>query len=95
MTNNNQLQIPNAALQDKNSLEVIRVWIADKQQHVSLRTSVWEDPAAYGVLVCDLMKHITNAYHQNEGKDWQEAFARVKAGFDAEFSAATDRPQGR
>lgn len=90
-----QLDIPEIALQDPTSFEVLRVWIANNGQHVNLRTAVWEDPFAYGVMLCDLMKHIANAYHQNEGRDWQETLQRIRAGLDAELASPTDRPTGR
>jgi len=95
MTKSGQLDIPEAAMRDPKALELLRVWIANKGQHVSLRTAVWEDPFAYGIMLCDLMKHIANAYHQNEGRDWQETFQRIKAGLDAELTSPTDHPTGR
>jgi len=95
MAEGNQLDIPDAALQDPASFELLRVWIANKGQHVSLRTAVWNDPFSYGIMLCDLMKHIANAYHQNEGRDWLETFQRIKTGMDAELASATDRPTGR
>lgn len=95
MAESNQLEIPVAAIQDPKSFEVLRVWIANKGQHVSLRTAVWEDPSAYGIMLCDLMKHIANAFHQNQGRDWHETFQRIKAGLDAELASPTDPPTGR
>lgn len=95
MAEGDQLDIPDAAIQDPESFEVLRVWIANKGQHVSLRTAVWEDPFAYGIMLCDLMKHIANAFHQNEGRDWHEAFQRIKEGLDAELMSPTDHPTGR
>jgi hypothetical protein len=70
MAESDQLIIPDAAKGDQKSFEVIRVWLANNGLHVSLRTAVWEDPFAYGVMLSDLMHHIANAYHQNEGGDW-------------------------
>jgi hypothetical protein len=95
MAEGDQLDIPDIALQDPSSFELLRVWIANKGQHVSLRTAVWNDPFAYGIMLCDLMKHIANAYHQNEGRDRLETFQRIKAGMDAELASPTDRPIGR
>jgi hypothetical protein len=95
MAGDNQLDIPRIAMQDPNSFELLRVWIANNGQHVSLRSSVWADPAAYGIMLCDLMRHIANSYHQNEGRNWDETFQRIKAGLEAEFASPTDRPTGR
>ena len=95
MTDAKSLPIPDAARQDPHSFELIRVWVADEGLHTSLRTAVWDDPFAYGIMLCDLMKHIANAYHQDCGRDWAETFQRVKAGLDAELASPTDRPTGK
>ncbi len=84
MAESDQLVIPNEATRDSKSFEVLRVWIANKGQHVSLRTGVWQDPAAWGIMLSDLMRHIANAYHENEGLDITKTLERIRAGFDAE-----------
>ena len=89
-----ELGIPPAAASDRNSAEIARVWIADGRQHVSLNTRAWKDPAAWGLLLVDLAKHVANAYEQLEGCDRQQTLARIKAGFDAEWDHATDEPTG-
>jgi len=90
----NELQIPDPAKRDPNSFEVLRMWIANKGQHVSLRADVWEDPAAWGIVLNDLMQHVANAYHQTQGFDRAKTLARIKAGLDAELSSPTDHPSG-
>ena len=54
MSDSEQLVIPDAAMNDKGSFELLRVWIANKGQHVSLRTAVWKDPAAWGLVLARL-----------------------------------------
>jgi len=61
MAQSDQLQIPEAATQDPKSCELLRVWVANKGQHVSLRAGVWKDPAAWGIMLSDLMQHVANA----------------------------------
>lgn len=95
MSKSDELEIPSSAIQDSESFELLRIWIANKEQHVSMRTAVWEDPANYGIMLCDLMKHIAHAYHQNEGRDWSDTFQRIQSGLEAELKSATDRPTGR
>src|SRR5690348_13029254 len=67
MSDTDQLLIPNAAAKDPESFELLRVWIANKGQHVSLRTGVWRDPSAWGILLADLARHVANSYEQEEG----------------------------
>lgn len=95
MAEENALEIPQLAVRDPKSFEIIRAWVANNGLHVSLRTAVWDDPGNYGILLCDLMHHVANSYHQNEGLDRLETLRRIKAGFDAEFSFPTDEPRGR
>lgn len=90
----NELQIPDTARQDPHSFELLRVWVANKSQHVSVRTGVWKDPAAWGIMLSDLMQHIANALEQCEGISRDKALERILAGFNAESGSPTDRPTG-
>ncbi len=56
------LAIPPAAQRDRASFEVMRVWIAEKGQHVSIQSGAWEDPFAWGIVLADLARHIANAH---------------------------------
>ena len=95
MSRRDELSIPDAAKHDPNSFELLRVWVADKGQHVSLSVGVLEDPAAWGIMLCDLMQHIANAYQQDQGFDRRATLKRIVAGLKAELSSSTDRPSGR
>ncbi len=94
MADSDQLLIPDAARRDAKSFELLRVWVANNGQHVSLRTGVWDDPAAWGIMLVDLARHVAAAYEQTEGRDLGEVLARLKAGFDAEWTTATDTLEG-
>ena len=74
-------------------MEILRVWIAGGAQHVSLKTRVWEDPAAWGIMLVDLAKHVAIAYAA-DGMDKAEALRRVYQGFQAEMESPTDEPTG-
>ena len=93
-TTMNELVIPPSATSAKQAVEMARVWHADGKQHVSLNAPGWKDPAAWGLLLVDIAKHVAEAYAQAEGRDKQEVLSRIKAGFDAEWKAATDKPKG-
>src|SRR5262245_6582927 len=94
MAEGDQLQIPDPAKHDPVSFELLRVWVANKGQHVSLRMGVWKDAAAWGVMLSDLMHHIADSYRQDQGLDPDKTLQRIKAGLDAELSSPTDRPSG-
>jgi|SRR5215475_7788237 len=95
MADKDQLLIPEAAVKDAQSFELLRVWVANKGQHVSLRTGVWSDPAAWGIMLADLAGHVANSYQDTDGLDRCKVLERIKAGFDAELSSPTDSPSGK
>ncbi len=90
----NELIIPPSAATNPKAVEMARVWHADGKQHISLNAPGWKDPAAWGLLLVDIAKHVANAYAESEGRDAKEVLARIKAGFDAEWKQATDKPKG-
>jgi hypothetical protein len=95
MADNDQLLIPDTAKTDPKSFEILRVWIANRGQQVSLRVGVWRDPAAWGIMLADLAKHIANSYAQDMALDRLKTLQRIKAAFDAELAKPTDDPTGR
>lgn len=95
MAETNQLAIPDAARKDPKAFELLRVWIANGDQHVSLRAGVWADPAAWGIMLADLAKHVTKSYEQDEGRDSIKTFQRIKDALNAELASQTDKPSGQ
>ena len=94
MPSNNELSIPEVAQKDPRSLEVLRVWVANKGQHVSLRVGVWKDPFAWGIVLADLARHLARAYEQDQGLDSGDTLRRITAGLNAELNSPTDSPTG-
>jgi hypothetical protein len=90
MSNDRELAIPEVAARDPRSLEILRVWVANKAQHMSVRTGVWRDPAARGIMLVDLARHIANAYAESAGRDPRQSLQRIRAGWDAEMGTPTD-----
>jgi hypothetical protein len=89
------LDIPPAAQQDKASFEVMRVWIANQGQHVSIRSGAWEDPFAWGIVLADLARHVALAHEMQDSKVDKDVFLeRLLEGFRAEIDNPTDEPEG-
>ena len=86
---NDQLLVPEAAKNDPNSIEIIRVWIANKDQHFTLRVGLWDDPAAWGLLLADLARNIARSYEQDTAVNLQAALERIKLAFSAELENPT------
>jgi hypothetical protein len=85
-----ELPVPPAVLDDANARELVRVWAASGKQHLSLATGLWDDPAAWGIMLVDLARHLARAYEQSQGLDKDAALARIRAGMNAEWSEDTD-----
>ncbi len=95
MTEQQSLDVPPIAQRDKAAFELIRVWIAEGGQHVSLRSGVWDDPAYWGVMLADLAKHIVKAHIlQDESLDAEDFLERLRQGFETEIDSETDEAGG-
>lgn len=89
------LEIPAAAKRDKASFEVLRVWIAEQSQHVSIRSGAWDDPFAWGIVLADLARHVALAHSIQKDSTDEDAFLeRLLEGFHAEIENPTDEPEG-
>ncbi len=87
MADSNQLRVPDAARNDRKSFELLRVWIANQEQHISLRAGIWDDPVAWGMMLADLAGHIADSFEQGAGLDRSEALDRIREGFEAELES--------
>ena len=95
MSGQKYLDPPPAATRDKASFELLRVWVAEQGQHVSLRSGTWEDPFAWGIVLADLARHIVNAEAMHRKDLDKDAFLeRILEGFHAEIESPTDEPEG-
>jgi len=88
-TNPNALPVPSAAEADRSAVEVLRVWAAPGRPQELVLKSTLKDPAAWGLLLVDVARHAAEAYAL-EGRDHAEVLARIKEGFDAEWTSPTN-----
>jgi hypothetical protein len=91
MSHDNELTIPPQAAVDEEAREVLRFWSARGRLHVTVRADAYRDPAAWGIVLADLARHVANAYAL-EGHARADALARFRAGFDAEWGFSTNDP---
>jgi hypothetical protein len=82
VADNQQLSIPEAARKDPESIELLLMWLTGEQQHVSIRVGVWDDPAAWGVMLPDLARRVASTYQREKGRDRVRTLDRIKAGLD-------------
>jgi hypothetical protein len=69
------LQAPEAALNDSNSKEVLRAWVAQNGLHCSFRIGQWPTEV-WGVLLSDILRQVVAAEVEESGQD-PKAVVRV------------------
>ena len=67
-----ELTIPEGIKDDPNAVEMLRVWIGNRDIQVSMLLGAWEEAAndidereAWGELLADLIRHIANGLTQS------------------------------
>lgn len=81
---NSPLPIPDQVTNAVESLEIARIWIADQKQVVVLSQHQWPNPAAWGLMLADLARHVAASYAQS-GHDTDSVLRAIKSAFDAEW----------
>ncbi len=74
---------------DPRATEMIRVWLAHEDVHVSLLLGMWEDAdgcevderEAWGNLLADVARHIANGLEQSHAWQQRDTLARIKKAF--------------
>ncbi len=77
-----ELSVPPDAL-EQGGVEVLRAAVVDGAVSVALRRS-FDDPATWGRLLIDLARQAARAYNLETGMSEDEAFDRIRAGWEAE-----------
>ncbi len=94
MAHVNELEAPPGAAQDTEAVEISRVWVSEGGLEVSLRLGVFEDPAAWGVLLADLARHVAHAHQQLDGSDAEQTLGLIRDALEAELADPTGAPTG-
>jgi hypothetical protein len=74
---------------DSKATEMIRVWLAHGDVHVSLLLGMWEDAEdcevderyAWGNLLADVARHVANGMQQSHGWEVRKTLARIRRAF--------------
>ena len=94
MTHKYELAPPPNAITNAEAKEFLRAWAVDGGLEVSLLPQAWSKPAAWGIVLSDIVRHVVDAYHKTEGRDKTKTTQEIVALFIAEFRAPTDTPTG-
>lgn len=96
----NERPIPPAALRDAASVEMLRVWVAEKQLHCSLKVGMYRDAMgideelAWGTILADAARHISRALHPQDAKAEATALEKILHSLQEELAEPTSDVKG-
>ena len=91
--------LPPAALRDENSVEMLRVWIAEQSLHCSLRVGMYaeqglNEPHAWGVILADAIQHVSDALASEGIGTREDILGAIIESFDTEIAKPTSGRDG-
>jgi len=95
-----QLFIPDAAVRDRESVEMLRVWIAEQGLHCSLKVGMYQETKdvsetkAWGIILADAAKHIANALQSAYSIDRTASLKAIRDSFVEELASPTSEAKG-
>lgn len=96
----NQRPIPEAALRDKDAVEMLRVWIAERGLHCSIKVGMYRETTnvseekAWGTILADVAKHIANALESGYSANRVDSLQKIRDSFIKELGAPTSEAKG-
>lgn len=96
----NERPIPPAALRDENSVEMLRVWIAERKLHCSMKVGMYQEGMgipevdAWGTILADVTRHLVEALASKYGADKADSMSKIKDSFLDEISKPTSKTEG-
>jgi hypothetical protein len=96
----NQQPIPEAALRDKNAVEMLRVWIAERRLHCSIKVGMYRETTsipeekAWGTILADAARHVAHALESGYSVNSEEALKKIRDSFLKELNAPTSEATG-
>ncbi len=88
-------QIPPTARHDPNAWELLRVWVAERGLHCSMKIGVYEEngplpeDTAWGVILADVAKHVADALSKEGVRNRDTALSEISRSFAAELQQPT------
>jgi hypothetical protein len=95
----NELTIPEAAMRDTKSVEMLRVWIAEHRLWCSIKVGVYagtgiKEEEAWGVILADATRHIAAALESSQSMSAAETIWKIRTSYLTELARPTSEVQG-
>jgi hypothetical protein len=91
----NERPIPEAAIEDDDAVEMLRVWIAKGGLHCSLKIGLYKETTripeekAWGTILADVARHVARALHSEYAADPDHVLREICGRFEAELAKPT------
>lgn len=80
-----ELIIPPAAKEDPNAFEILRVWAANDEQHVTIHSELQGKAYDFGYMLADLALHGARLYSERFTISLKDALNDIVRGFNDEI----------
>jgi hypothetical protein len=84
---NKKCDVPQRITDDHQAIEVLRIWISGNSQVISINSRIWNDPAAWGILIADLVRDLSENF--GDTAENSAAYDRIKEALEAELEHPT------
>jgi Domain of unknown function (DUF5076) len=92
--------IPEAALRDENAVEMLRIWIAERGLHCSMKVGMYAESQgtneenAWGTMLADVIRHLADALHSEYRVDKDQVIQKVFSKISEELDHPTSETKG-
>jgi len=96
----NQRPVPEAALRDDDAVEMLRVWIAERGLHCSMKIGMYvetmkvSEEKAWGTILADVARHVSRALESGYSTDASESLQKIRDSFIKELGVPTSEAKG-
>jgi Domain of unknown function (DUF5076) len=96
----NERPIPEAAKRDQNSVEMLRVWIAEAQLHCSMKIGMYREKMniaeekAWGIILADVTRHVATALESAYSGSRENSIRAIRECYFEELSRPTSAAEG-
>ena len=90
-----ELEKPPAVATDPDAFEILRVWAAGGEQHVTIHSGLEGGPEDFGYMLAQLARHGALLYSQRGHISVDSALMRIREGFDDEWQEPSSWPTGK
>ena len=95
----NERPIPPAALRDDESVEMLRVWVAERKLHCSLKIGMYsamdiDEADAWGTILSDTVRHIARALSRESHESEELVIGKIQTKLNFELATPSSEITG-